>query len=105
MAGCCGLNCGKFTGGRCLNPDHDRYDPPVEWVAHGDYVHVKGQPCYECGTLPKLPEPSYPSHLTCPYCPAQAMPTNVQQVGVKPLRQYQCPAKHTFYVQPEEEKN
>lgn len=46
------------------------------------------------------------THLTCPYCPAQAYPERHQGVIVEyfvssegPVAKYICPAKHEFYVE------
>ena len=37
------------------------------------------------------------SHLTCPYCPAQAFPSKLQPVLEFTL--YTCPAKHRFFIE------
>jgi hypothetical protein len=50
-----------------------------------------------------LPKASYPKHITCPYCPAQAYPAMLRgTVGERPVRLYVCPSKHRFYIHPEE---
>ena len=47
-----------------------------------------------------------PTHLTCPYCPAQAFVKHRQWVPISQLTRillikYSCPAKHEFYVEGE----
>lgn len=56
---------------------------------------------------------SWPTHLSCPYCPAQSVNggefkgmsyifQNVQfPDGKKLMRRYVCPSKHSFWVEPE----
>ena len=51
---------------------------------------------------------NYPTHLQCPYCPAQAYPAMLRgsidgHLGypTKPVRLYTCPQKHKFYIHPE----
>ena len=41
-----------------------------------------------------------PTHLTCPYCPAQAYPSGFprQCTGMGRLLEYKCPANHRFYI-------
>jgi hypothetical protein len=42
-----------------------------------------------------------PTHLSCPWCPAQAFPCEVQ---LRPnLLRYQCPARHTFFIRDDED--
>lgn len=47
---------------------------------------------------PLVAEVTYwPTHLTCPYCPAQATPTVTRgAVERKAVRQYMCPQFHLF---------
>lgn len=48
----------------------------------------------------------YPTHLTCPYCPAQAVPDKINEIqtwGGNHLMPYLCPSKHKFYAPPEKE--
>lgn len=46
---------------------------------------------------------TYPTHLTCPYCPAQSRQTGLERwlYTIGDLMQYICPAKHVFYAGPE----
>ena len=52
---------------------------------------------------------NFPTHLTCPYCPAQALPQagclyaleDTQFPHTLRLKEYKCPAGHTFFA-PEE---
>jgi hypothetical protein len=101
MAGMCRLDC---AGKDCTLPYHeDIVQRPMRWVSHGDYIHAEGLLCDACGTLPQPPKPRYPTHLTCPYCPAQAMPAMARgMVGGEQVRLYVCPSKHKFYIHPEE---
>jgi hypothetical protein len=41
-----------------------------------------------------------PTHLQCPYCPAQSYPTGLERwLGtIGAVAQFSCPAKHTFYT-------
>ena len=43
-----------------------------------------------------------PSHLNCPYCPAQAFPVKAVIPGSTSttgyLLEYLCPARHRFYI-------
>jgi hypothetical protein len=36
-----------------------------------------------------------PTHLTCPWCPAQAFPRGLMQ---NLMQAYECPAQHEFYI-------
>lgn len=47
---------------------------------------------------------SFPTHLTCPYCPAQAFPakTSILLEQHVDVMKFQCAVKHSFFV--EEEK-
>jgi hypothetical protein len=39
---------------------------------------------------------SKPPYLSCPFCPSQSLPCEVQ---TRPgLLRYQCPSKHTFFI-------
>jgi len=38
-----------------------------------------------------------PTHLTCPFCPAQAFPNDPGGLWHGLVR-YGCPAKHQFYI-------
>jgi hypothetical protein len=45
---------------------------------------------------------NFPTHLNCPYCPAQAIPKralfNSEQLkDGSHIKEYICPAKHTFF--------
>lgn len=45
---------------------------------------------------------SWPTHLNCPYCPAQSYPiVDNLTVGNKLARRFVCPAGHAFFVTPE----
>ena len=42
-----------------------------------------------------------PTHLNCPYCPAQSYPLRAAEINVAPnvyLQRFECPAKHFFYI-------
>ena len=40
-----------------------------------------------------------PTHLNCPYCPAQAYPSvSLSLDGETALRKYVCPAQHKFFI-------
>lgn len=47
---------------------------------------------------------TYPSHLNCPYCPAQAFiqPDRRRDLELEPIRMYVCPQRHRFYAPPEQ---
>lgn len=59
------------------------------------------------------PKFHFPTHLTCPFCPAQALPewetmhyifNNVRfRDGVR-MKKYICPAKHSFFVEAKPER-
>lgn len=47
---------------------------------------------------------SCPTHLTCPYCPAQAYPKPKKYMLVREgtiICEYACPANHTFFAREE----
>jgi hypothetical protein len=39
-----------------------------------------------------------PTHLNCPWCPAQAFPSVCLVVGDVSTRKYVCPAQHVFFI-------
>lgn len=45
---------------------------------------------------------TWPTHLNCPYCPAQSYPIyGDNALDGKLVRRFVCPASHIFYVNPE----
>jgi len=51
-----------------------------------------------------IAENDSPKYLACPWCPAQSFLTGVRSIGWDntPMCMYQCPAKHTFYIEAED---
>jgi hypothetical protein len=39
-----------------------------------------------------------PTHLNCPWCPAQAFPGVLLVMDDLHLRKYVCPAQHAFFI-------